>query len=134
MARQICMYKYIFFTNILRILDERKMTKNELANKSGVSVSFLSDLTTGKANPSLKVMESLANALEISLPLLLESTDLDEVSLEILAAGKTYSSLPTGYIRISAILPEYQVFIVKKWQKKAMEEIKNYQHQKKENK
>jgi hypothetical protein len=29
-----------------------------------VSISFLSDLTTGKANPSLKVMEAIANALK----------------------------------------------------------------------
>ena len=48
------MYKYIFFTNVLRILDERGMTKKELSERSGVSISFLSDLTTGKANPSLK--------------------------------------------------------------------------------
>ena len=67
-------YKYIFFTNVLRILDERGMTKNELSERSGVSISFLSDLTTGKANPSLKVMEAIANALETSLPPLLTST------------------------------------------------------------
>lgn len=82
------MYKYIFFTNVLRILDERGMTKNELSERSGVSISFLSDLTTGKANPSLKVMEAIANALETSLPLLLESTDLDKHTLDALAGGK----------------------------------------------
>ena len=75
------MYKVIFFTNVLRILDERGMTKNELSERSGVSISFLSDLTTGKANPSLKVMEAIASALETPLPLLLESTDLDKHTL-----------------------------------------------------
>ena len=50
------MYNYIFFTNVLRLLDERHMTKKELSNRSGVSISFLSDLTTGKANPSLKAV------------------------------------------------------------------------------
>jgi len=70
-------HNQIFFTNILRLLDERGMTKNELAAKADISVSFLSDLTNGKANPSLKIMEAIAEALETPLPTLLESTDLD---------------------------------------------------------
>jgi len=99
----------IFFTNVLRILDERGMTKTALSERSGVSISFLSDLTTGKANPSLKVMAAIANALDTPLPFLLESTDLD--LLAVLADGK----LPEGYERVSAILPEHRAFIVKKW-------------------
>jgi transcriptional regulator with XRE-family HTH domain len=39
------------------------MTKLGLSEKSGVSISFLSDLTNGKGNPSLKVMENIAVAL-----------------------------------------------------------------------
>lgn len=109
------MYNYIFFTNVLRILDERDMTKNELATLSGVSISFLSDLTTGKANPSLKVMESIAGALNTPLPLLLESTDLDQDTLDMLAGGKMPNSLPPGFERVSVVLPEHQAFIVKKW-------------------
>ncbi|WP_338423310.1 helix-turn-helix domain-containing protein, partial [Xylella fastidiosa] len=41
------MYNIIFFTNILRLLDERGMTKYELSEKAGISISFLSDLTNG---------------------------------------------------------------------------------------
>ena len=81
------MYNYIFFTNVLRLLDERHMTKKELSDRSGVSISFLSDLTTGKANPSLKVMQDIAKALDAPLPLLLESTDLDKDTLDALAGG-----------------------------------------------
>ena len=33
-------HNHIFFTNILRLLDERGMTKNELAAKADISVSF----------------------------------------------------------------------------------------------
>ena len=109
------MYNYIFFTNVLRLLDERHMTKKELSERSGVSISFLSDLTTGKANPSLKVMEDIAHALEASLPLLLESTDLSKDDLEQLADGKVPRSLPAGFERVTAVLPEHQAFIVKKW-------------------
>ena len=55
------MYNEILFTNILRLLDERDMTKNELAEKADISNSFLSDLTNGNANPSLKIMEAIAD-------------------------------------------------------------------------
>ncbi len=88
------MYNLIFFTNILRLLEERGMTKQELSQKAGVSISFLSDLTNGKANPSLRVMESIANALDVALPVLLETTDLDEHSLMLMADGKPVKSLP----------------------------------------
>lgn len=120
------MYKYIFFTNVLRIIDERGMTKNELAELSGVSISFLSDLTTGKANPSLKVMEAIASALEMSLPLLLESTDLDKDTLATLAGGKALSSLPAGYERVSAVLPEHRAFIVKKWDEETRKKLRDW--------
>lgn len=120
-------YKQIFFTNILRILDERDMTYDDLAERSGVSISFISDLARGKANPSLKTMEEIADALDTALPILLELTDLDRAALEELAGGKSIKSLPKGYERVSAILTAYQAFIVKEWdevnRKKLRDEI-----------
>lgn len=109
------MYNLIFFTNILRLLEERNMTKQELSLQAGVSISFLSDLTNGKANPSLRVMERIANALDVALPELLETTDLDENSLMLMADGKPVKSLPPGYVRISVVLSEQQAFQVRKW-------------------
>ena len=117
------MYNYIFFTNVLRILDELHMSKLELSERSGVSISFLSDLTTGKANPSLKVMEAIARTLETPLPLLLETTDLDPATLELLAGGKVVSSVPAGYQRVSAILPDYRAFVVKQWAEDARKKL-----------
>lgn len=120
------MYNNIFFTNILRILDERGMTKKELHDLSGVSNSFLSDLTTGSGNPSLKVMEAIANALEVPLPMLLESTDLDKESLDELAGGTFRKSLPPGYERVSVVLPEHKAFIVKRWGEETSKKLKSY--------
>jgi len=91
------------------------MTKNDLAIKAGISISFLSDLTNGKANPSLKIMESIADALETSLPILLELTDLDKDALAELAGGRTARSLPEGFVRVSAILTEFQAYKVQQW-------------------
>ena len=109
------MYNQIFFTNILRLLDERGMTKDKLADAAGMSVSFLSDLTNGKANPSLKIMEAIAKALDTSLPALLEMTDLDRETLDALPGGKAPSSLPNGLVRVAAVLTEYQAFTVRQW-------------------
>ncbi len=108
-------YNQIFFTNVLRLLDELGITKNELSDRAGMSVSFLSDLTNGKANPSLKIMESIAKALDVPLPALLEITDLDKETLDILAGGKAPSSLPDGFVRVTAILTEFQAFTVQQW-------------------
>ncbi|OYO28021.1 transcriptional regulator [Janthinobacterium sp. PC23-8] len=109
------MYNQIFFTNVLRLLDELGISKNELSGRAGMSVSFLSDLTNGKANPSLKIMESIAKALDVALPALLEITDLDQESLDLLAGGKAPNSLPPGYVRVAAVLTEYQAFQVRRW-------------------
>ena len=91
------------------------MTKNDLAEKAGVSISFLSDLTNGKANPSLKIMGAIADALETALPTLLESTDLDRATVAALAGEHATNSLPDGYLRVSAVLTEFQAFEVAIW-------------------
>lgn len=117
------MYNIIFFTNILRILDEKGMTKSELAAKADMSVSFLSDLTTGKANPSLKIMESIGTALETPLPMLLESSDLDREALDAIAGGKMPQSLPKDFVRICAVLPEAKAYVVRKWEEEAKKKM-----------
>jgi transcriptional regulator with XRE-family HTH domain len=108
-------YNQILFTNVLRLLEELGMTKNDLAHKAGISVSFLSDLTNGKANPSLKIMEAIADALETPLPTLLELTDLDRATLDMLSGGYARRSLPEGFQRITAILSEFQAYNVRQW-------------------
>ena len=117
------MYNQIFFTNVLRVLDELGISKNELSDRAGMSVSFLSDLTNGKANPSLKIMESIAKALDVALPALLEITDLDQESLDMLAGGKAPNSLPPGYVRVAAVLTEYQAFQVRQWNEANRQQI-----------
>jgi transcriptional regulator with XRE-family HTH domain len=115
------MYNHIFCTNIIKLLDAKGITKKELAQKSNISISFISDLTNEKSNPSLKVIESIADALEIPLPLLFES-DLDIESLN-LPKGQAHKKLPKGFLRISATLPEHQAYIVCKWSEKAKQKI-----------
>ena len=118
------MYNQIFFTNILRLLEERDMSKNELAKKADIAVSFLSDLTNGKANPSLRIMQAIAEALDVPLAALLEDTDMDPKMLDTLSSGRARRSLPPGYLRVSAVLPEHQAFIVRKWDEAARKKLR----------
>ena len=99
------------------------MTKQALAEMSGVSISFLSDLTTGKANPSLKVMEAIAKALNTPLPLMLEMTDLDPESLKHLSENMADECLPKGYEWVTTLLPSHKAFMVRRWGEEAKQQL-----------
>ncbi len=113
------LYHQIFFTNVLRLLDEKGWTKEQLADISGVSISFISNLTNGKANPSLRIMEQLAAALDTPLPALLETTDLTEEVLDQLTDGKwtgrEWCGLPSGFERVSVVLTSHHAYIARQW-------------------
>ena len=111
------MYNLILITNILRILDEKDMTKSVLAEKAGVSISFFTDLTNDKANPSIRIVEAIADALETPLPMLLDSSDMDASDLEALTNRKL-SSLPKGFVWKGAVLSEFEAYQVEQWDKK----------------
>lgn len=111
------MYNLILITNILRILNEKDMTKSELAKKAGVSIAFFTDLTNDKANPSLRIMEAIAEALETPLPMLLDSSDMDTADLETLANRKL-RPLPKGFIWKGGVLSEFEAYQVEQWDKK----------------
>ncbi len=117
-------YKHIFLTNLLRQLEEKKISKADLAKLSEVSPQWLSGLTSGNANPSLKIMEAIANALQISLPYLLTNNDLSEKDRKMLDQEHYQATTPPGYEWVSVLLPEHQAFIVKKWAKTAEANLK----------
>ncbi|MEO7560149.1 MAG: helix-turn-helix domain-containing protein [Nitrosospira sp.] len=123
-------YSQIFFTNILRLLDERGMTQKQLAEQSGISRSYISNLSKGQANPSLRSMEAIAKALDTNLSTLLELTDLDSLDLDELAGGSTSRNLPEDFERVSAVLTSYQAFLVKEWDEVARKRIKEAEAQK----
>ena len=114
------MYNLILITNILRIIDEKGITKTELATKAGVSIAFFTDLTNDKANPSLRIIEAIAEALETPLPMLLDSSDMDLADLEALAKRKP-GRLPKGFVWKGGVLSEYEAYQVDQWDKKNRE-------------
>ncbi|PSJ16498.1 transcriptional regulator [Nitrosomonas supralitoralis] len=109
------MYNQIFLTNVIRVLDELNMTKIELAEKANISLSFLSDLTKDRANPSLRIMEAIANALETPLPILLEQTNLSEAEMKELMSVIPKSNLPEGLVRVCGTLTKFQAYQVHLW-------------------
>lgn len=109
------LYNQIFLTNVARILGELKMSKKELAKKSGVSISFISGMTLDRANPSLRIMESIANTLQTPLPVLLEQTNLSEEDVGELMEGAPKSVLPKGLVHTCAVLTTFQAFQVSLW-------------------
>ncbi|SFU67878.1 transcriptional regulator [Nitrosospira multiformis] len=127
-------YHDIFFTNVLRVLDERKISQRELADRAGISTAFISDVTQGRSNPSLRTMEAISMALDIPLPTLLESTDLDRKTLDELAGGKAPQSLPVGYQRVCAVMTDYQAFLAMQWDEANRRKIKGHKAHKKRNK
>ena len=99
------------------------MTKIELAEKANISLSFLSDLTKDRANPSLRIMEAIANALETPLPALLELTNIDKEVVDELMKGKPQSRLPEGYVHVSALLTDFQAYQVSLWNEENKKQV-----------
>ncbi len=117
------MYNQILLTNILRLIEELGINKKNLAERSGVSTSFMSDLTHDKANPSLRIMESIADALETPLPALLELTNIDKEIVDELMKGKPPSRLPEGYVHASALLTDFQAYQVSLWNEENRKQV-----------
>ncbi|AWI03106.1 helix-turn-helix domain-containing protein [Clostridium drakei] len=46
---------------------KKRLKQYELAQKSGISNTFLSDVEVGRTMPSIKTMEKIAKALELSI-------------------------------------------------------------------
>jgi len=54
---------------------KQDLTQEELAHRSALHRTYLTDIERGTRNPSIEVVEKLASGLGISLPELLRVTD-----------------------------------------------------------
>jgi transcriptional regulator with XRE-family HTH domain len=57
---------------IKRLRKEKNLTQIKLAKKAGIAQSFLSNIENDLQSPSLKNLEKISKALDISLPDLLK--------------------------------------------------------------
>lgn len=52
---------------IKNLRKERKLTQVELAKKSNISRSYLTDIENNRYNPSVETLKAIANSLEVTL-------------------------------------------------------------------
>lgn len=118
------MYNQIFLTNILRRIDELGISKNELRKRSGISSSFMTYLTQDQANPSLRVMEAIANALKTPLPELLELTSADRAVMAELMPDDSQIRPLDEFVHINVTLNEFQAHQARLWDAANKKKIK----------
>jgi transcriptional regulator with XRE-family HTH domain len=71
------------YEKIKLLRKERNLSQEELADKAGIHISYLSRLENGHNEPSVEVFKRLADALEVSTEYLLdENSDALEVRIE----------------------------------------------------
>lgn len=52
---------------IIQLRESKNMSTNKLANKAGISQSYLREIELGKKNPTVEVLSYLCDALNLSL-------------------------------------------------------------------
>lgn len=72
----------VSYLNTKKIRKEKKLSLRELAAKSGLSISFLSNYENGKVNISIAALYQIAQALDVPIKLLL-STEQDRTILVV---------------------------------------------------
>ena len=65
----------IFGRNVRAIRLAKGWTQEQLAFEAGVKRAYISEIESGKRNPSLDVVERLANALEVGPEELVRTTN-----------------------------------------------------------
>lgn len=71
---------------------DRQLTLKELAERSGLSVSYLSDIERGRTVPTLATLEAISNALTVTVVDFLSGVDF--------AGEITDASLPGGLVEL----------------------------------
>jgi transcriptional regulator with XRE-family HTH domain len=62
---------------IRHLREKKEWTQEELGNRAGFSQSYIAKIETGRAVPSLKRLEKLAQALGVGITDLLEGRDTE---------------------------------------------------------
>lgn len=123
------MYLKIFTDNVLNTLRDRNMTRADLSKISGVSNSYLTDLSYDSPkpfNPSLKTMQAIAFALDVHLSYLLDPTNLDQEQFKNHCETLAKDKQDTDLVYITLSLPPKKALEVQKmaYIEKAKRQIK----------
>ena len=109
------MYDHLFFTNILRILDEnRGSRKNNSRKFQWYLYHFFQIYWTAKVIRLYELWNGLQMRWEKLLTELLEEREMDSKSLETLVGGKP-RWMAERYERLSLVMPSHKAFITRPW-------------------
>lgn len=84
-----------FATSLRRWRNRRGFSQEELAERADLHRTYISDVERGARNLSLESINKLANALEISLPILFSSPEAENGEANGAAAAKPPEPAPT---------------------------------------
>jgi transcriptional regulator with XRE-family HTH domain len=76
----------VLAANLRRLRIARRLSLSELARATGMSKATLSSVESGRSNPTVETLASLAGALRVSLGELLEEPPLGEI--RVIRAGR----------------------------------------------
>jgi transcriptional regulator with XRE-family HTH domain len=69
----------LFGERIRKLRKQKRWTLEELADRAGMHVTYLSGLERGRRNPTLNVIGHLAHALEVTLPAMFKDIRIEQV-------------------------------------------------------
>lgn len=78
----------LHFMIIKELIKARGMTAKEVAASAGVTEAMLSNIASGKGNPSLHSLKKIAEALGVSVSELFETTANEEATVVCPHCGK----------------------------------------------
>jgi transcriptional regulator with XRE-family HTH domain len=80
--------KELFMRNLRQLRELRGFSQEELADKSGVSLTFIAHLETGRKSPSFETLELIGKALNVPVfRLLMPPLAVDETEIENATEG-----------------------------------------------
>ena len=78
--------------NIKKYRKSKGFTQQELADRSSISRSYLGDIEGGRYNPSIGTLEDIANALDVKVNSLIDSSSSNAVTIPVL--GRIAAGIP----------------------------------------
>jgi transcriptional regulator with XRE-family HTH domain len=75
---------------VRRLREQKKLTQDELAARTGITYQYLSGLENGRENFSIGILESLAKALDCSLPQLVAGAFAAPTAIAMAEANPDY--------------------------------------------
>lgn len=88
---------------------ELKLTLKELADRSGLSVAFISQVERGKTAPSIISLLQISEALGVNVNYFVEATQEDKLIRRARDPEYIEVDSPTTYIRLSNSFPEQKL-------------------------